>query len=113
MLYKVIGTTRSPPRELARAWKEIYSLLDNADIKIGLPEILMDAFKDLGDKYVELEATADGFAGDGDVTIVVIVLVVVEVVVAFIVIVVLVLVVVAVVAVVLVALAILTLAVYC
>ena len=83
MLYKVIGTTRSPPRELARAWKEIYNLLDNADIKIALPQILINAFKDLGDKYVELEATTEDFAGDGDVAIVVIIVVVVIVVVAF------------------------------
>ena len=59
MLYKVIGTTRSPPKELARTWKKIYSLLDNADIKMTLPETLINAFKALGDKYVELEPNAE------------------------------------------------------
>ena len=74
MLYKVIGTTQSSPRELAGAWKKIYDLLDNADIKLTLPEILLNTFKDLGDKYVDLEGNAKDFSG-GDVVVIIVIVV--------------------------------------
>ena len=73
VLYKVIGTTQSSPKKLADAWKKIYDLLDKVDIKLTLPEILLNTFKDLGDKHVDLESNAADFSGGNVVVIIVIV----------------------------------------
>ena len=64
VLYKIIGESTSPAKDLANNWMDVYNHLDRADIRLSLPASLLPAFRDLQLPNVELKANSNQYEGE-------------------------------------------------